>query len=161
MFEVTEGEITEVQAITFVGNERFSDGRLRGVIETTETGLLSAFVSTDIYDPDRLEFDKQLLRQYYLTQGYADFAVLSSVTELAPDQNGFYITFTVEEGEIYTFGELDATISAQGLEEEDFLALLPDLSGQTYDSREVEAIIDAMVLLVLADPALRQRSARL
>lgn len=144
VFEVTEGEVTEVQAITFVGNEQFSDGRLRGVIETTETGLLSAFVSTDIYDPDRLEFDKQLLRQYYLTQGYADFAVLSSVSELAPDQNGFYITFTVEEGEVYTFGELGAIVSAQGLKEEDFLALLPDLTGETYDSREVEAIIEAM-----------------
>lgn len=144
VFEVTEGEITEVQSITFVGNEEFSDSRLRSVIETSETGLLSAFVSTDIYDPDRLEFDKQLLRQYYLTQGYADFAVLSAVTELSPDENGFFITFTVEEGEVYTFGELDAVVTAKGLDEEKFLALLPDLTGQTYDSREVEEIIDAM-----------------
>ncbi|MGB0852594.1 MAG: outer membrane protein assembly factor BamA [Pikeienuella sp.] len=144
VFEVTEGEITEVQAITFVGNEEFSDSRLRDVIETSETGFLSAFVSTDIYDPDRLEFDKQLLRQYYLTQGYADFAVLSAVTELSPDQNGFYITFTVDEGEVYTFGEFDAIVSAKGLDEEKYLALLPDLAGETYDSREVEAIIDAI-----------------
>lgn len=142
VFEVVEGAVTEIYSIKFVGNEIFSDRRLRGVIDTTESGILGFILSSDIYDPDRLEFDKQLLRRYYLSEGYADFAVLSAVAELAPDRQGFFITFTVEEGEQYTFGELDVRVSASGMDEEIFLDLLPDLTGDTYNASLVEGIIE-------------------
>ncbi len=145
VFEINEGEITGVKAIDFVGNEKFSDRRLRRVIDTSESGLFSYFVSTDVYDPDRLELDKELLRQFYLERGYADFAVLSATAELAPDREGFFITFTVEEGEEYKFGVLDVAVATKGLDPEDFRALLPtDLEGTTYNATEVEEIADKM-----------------
>ncbi|MEM7523693.1 MAG: outer membrane protein assembly factor BamA [Pseudomonadota bacterium] len=145
VFEIVEGSVTEIYSIDFVGNEIFSDRRLRGVIDTSESGLLGFILSSDVYDPDRLEFDKQLLRRYYLSEGYADFAVLSAVAELSPDRQGFFITFTVEEGEQYTFGELDVRTNARGLEPDDFRDLIPELTGATYDASLVESIIDDMV----------------
>ncbi len=142
VFEIVEGNITEVYSINFVGNEIYSDRRLRNVIDTSESGIFSPFVNTDVYDPDRLEFDKQLLRRYYLNNGYPDFSVLSAVAELAPDREGFYITFSVEEGELYTFGELDITVNTEGMDVEDYRPILPNLAGDTYDASVVEDVID-------------------
>ncbi|MEO0958074.1 MAG: outer membrane protein assembly factor BamA [Pseudomonadota bacterium] len=145
VFEIEEGELTGVSSIDFVGNEAFSDRRLRTEIETSETGLLSGFISTDVYDPDRLELDKELLRQFYLSRGHADFTVLSATAELNPERDGFFITFTVEEGPIYSFGELDVLVNARGLDPAEFEALLPDdLAGDTYDAREVEDIANEL-----------------
>ena len=145
VFEITEGELTGVSAIDFVGNQVFSDRRLRGVIETSETGLLSFITSSDIYDPDRLELDKELLRNYYFERGYADFTVLSATAELAPDREGFFISFTVDEGEQYAFGELDVDVAARGLDPAEFEALIPDdLAGDVYDASEVEEIANDM-----------------
>ncbi|MEO1774302.1 MAG: outer membrane protein assembly factor BamA [Pseudomonadota bacterium] len=141
VFEITEGDLTGVSSIDFVGNEAFSDRRLRGVIETSESGILSLLISTDVYDPDRFELDRELLRQFYLENGYADFTVLSATAELAPDASGFFLTFTVEEGPVYTFGEFDITVNAEGLNPEVLLPGLPDdLTGETYDATEVEEI---------------------
>ncbi|MEL7462592.1 MAG: outer membrane protein assembly factor BamA [Pseudomonadota bacterium] len=145
VFEIVEGSVTEIREINFVGNEVFSDRTLRGEIDTTESGILGFLLSSDIYDPDRLEFDKQLLRRFYLSEGYADFAVLSAVAELAPDRQGFFITFTVEEGQRYDFGELDVRVSAPGLDEEEFRALIPPLEGEIYDASEVEDVIEDLV----------------
>lgn len=140
VFEISEGELTGVSAIDFVGNTVYSDRRLRGVIETSESGIFSFILSSDVYDPDRLELDKELLRQYYFERGYADFTVLSATAELSPDRDGFFIAFTVSEGEPYTFGTLDADVRAKGLNTEDFTALLPELAGETYDAALVEEI---------------------
>ena len=142
VFEIVEGNITEVYSINFVGNEVYSDRRLRNVIDTSESGIFSPFVNTDVYDPDRLEFDKQLLRRFYLNNGYPDFSVLSAVAELAPDREGFYITFSIEEGELYTFGELDITVNTEGMDVEDYRPILPNLAGETYDASVVEDVID-------------------
>ncbi|MGF1445924.1 MAG: outer membrane protein assembly factor BamA [Pikeienuella sp.] len=142
VFEISEGDLTEVLSIDFTGNEAFSDSRLRDEIETRESGIFSVLFSTDIYDPDRLELDQSLLRSFYLSRGYADFAVLSATAELSPDRSGFFITFTVEEGEQYSFGEFDVLVTAEGLEPDEFLAAIPaeDLTGETYDATEVEDI---------------------
>ncbi|MEM6677100.1 MAG: outer membrane protein assembly factor BamA, partial [Pseudomonadota bacterium] len=145
VFEISEGELTGVSSIDFVGNEAFSDRRLRGEIETSETGLLSFLISSDVYDPDRLELDRELLRQFYLSRGHADFAVLSATAELAPDRSGFFLTFTVEEGPVYNFGELDVIVNARGLDPEEFAAVLPDdLLGETYDASAVEEIANEL-----------------
>ncbi len=144
VFEISEGPLTEVKSIDFVGNEAFSDRRLRRVIETKQAGLLSFLISTDIYDPDRLELDKELLRQFYLERGFADFSVLSATAELAPDRSGFFITFTVEEGDLYTFGPMDVSVSARGLDPEEFQEVLPDLEGETYDATRVEEIANEL-----------------
>jgi outer membrane protein insertion porin family len=104
VFEISEGPITDVRRINFIGNERYSDRRLRSELVTSESRWWRFFGSNDNYDPDRMEYDRELLRQFYQNQGYANFRVLSSVAELTPDQRGFYITFTIDEGEIYNFG---------------------------------------------------------
>ncbi|MEM9147631.1 MAG: outer membrane protein assembly factor BamA [Pseudomonadota bacterium] len=142
IFEIEEGDLTGINSIDFTGNRVFSDSRLRDEIETSESGLLSVFFSTDVFDPDRIELDKSLLRQFYLSRGYADFTLLSATTELAPDRSGFFITFNLEEGEQYSFGEFDAVVTAEGLDAEEFLAAVPaeDLTGEVYNASEIEEI---------------------
>lgn len=145
VFEIEEGDLTGVSSIDFVGNEAFSDRRLRRVIETTESGIFDFLTSSDVYDPDRLQLDEELLRSFYLSRGYADFSVLSTTAELSPDRSGFFITFTVQEGPQYDFGEFDVVVDQRGLEPEEFLALIPDdLTGETYDAEEVEEIATEM-----------------
>jgi outer membrane protein insertion porin family len=147
VFEIDEGPVTGVSSINFIGNRAFSNRRLRSVIETSETGILSIFTSTDVYDPDRLELDAELLRRFYLSRGFADFTVLSAVAELSPDRRGFFITFTVEEGEIYTFGPQTVQSLAEGLDATEFEALIIPREGDTYDASAVERTIDRMVFL--------------
>lgn len=146
VFEIDEGELTGVNSITFTGNTEFSDRRLRDVIETSESGIWSFIFGSDVYDPDRIELDKSLLRQFYVNNGYADFTVLSATAELAPDRSGFFITFAVEEGARYRFGDLDLRIDAEGLKREDFLDVVPaeELAGEIYDASRVEEIANAL-----------------
>ena len=107
VFEITEGPLTAIRKISFIGNATFSDRTLRGVIQTVESAWYRFLTTEDRYDPDRLTFDRELLRRFYLAQGYADFRVASAVAELTPDQEAFIITFTVEEGRRYRFGKID------------------------------------------------------
>ncbi|MEM1343170.1 MAG: outer membrane protein assembly factor BamA [Pseudomonadota bacterium] len=151
VFEIDEGEVTGINSIDFIGNKAFSDSRLREEIETRESGLFSLLFSTDIYDPDRIELDKSLLRQFYLSRGYADFTLLSTVTELAPDRSGFFVTFNLDEGPEYTFGTFDVVVNAEGLDAETFLAELPDLEGETYDASEVDDIANTLTDLAGAE----------
>ena len=146
VFEIDEGPLTGIKAINFTGNSVFSDRRLRNEIETRESDFLSFLFSTDVYDPDRVELDGSLLRQFYLSRGYADFTLLSTTAELAPDGSGFFITFNVSEGEQYTFGEFDVVVTAEGLDPEDFLAVVleEDLTGEIYDASKVEDIANTL-----------------
>lgn len=145
VFEIIEGDLTEVSAIDFVGNQVFSDRRLRSVIETSEAGLFSAFFSTDVYDPDRLELDKELLREYYFERGYADFTVLSATAELTQERDGFFITFSVDEGEVYTFGDVSVSVTARGLDPAEFQSLIPDdLQGEDYNASLIEEIANEL-----------------
>src|SRR5712692_2622277 len=108
VFEITEGVKTGVKTIEFIGNRVYSSYRLKDVIKTSETGLLLAFLQTgDIYDPDRVEADRELLRRFYLKHGYIDVRVVSAVGEYDPNRRGFLITFTIEEGEQYRIGTVD------------------------------------------------------
>src|SRR5262245_23585635 len=116
VFEITEGGATKVQAINFIGNRVFSDSQLRDIITTTQSGLFDFIKGTNIYDPDRLALDRELLRQYYLKNGYADVRIVSAGAELARDGSGFYITFVVEEGELFTFGKVDIESTLPGVD---------------------------------------------
>jgi len=107
VFEINEGDVTAIKRISFVGNEHFSDGSLRGKIRTAETAWYRFLSSDDRFDPDRLNLDRELLRKFYLSEGYADFRVTSAVAELAPDRDGFFVTFTINEGERYKFGKVE------------------------------------------------------
>jgi outer membrane protein insertion porin family len=109
VFEIYEGDLAKVRAINIIGNKEFGDGRLRKEMYTRQAGGVLGFLkSNDTYDPDRLAADQQKLRAFYLTQGYADFRVVSALAELTPDRKDFVITYVVEEGPRYKFGTINA-----------------------------------------------------
>ena len=144
VFEINEGEFTGIRSINFVGNHQYSDGKLRGIIQTKESRWYRFLTSDDTYDPDRLTYDRQLLRRFYLTEGYADFRVISAVAELTPDRNGFIVTFTLDEGERYRFGKIDVNIKIKDLPPEAVLPLLTVHSGDWYDAEAVEKSISVL-----------------
>ncbi len=142
VFEIDEGPETKIRAINFVGNEAFSDGTLRGAIATSESAWWRVLSAADTYDPDRLSFDRELLRRFYLSEGYADFRVESVVAELTPDREAFIITFTVAEGERYRFGDIEITTTLKNLKPEDLRQHLETEEGDWYDASEVDATVE-------------------
>jgi outer membrane protein insertion porin family len=144
VFEINEGELTDVSRIVFIGNEGFSDSTLRGVIQTKEAAWYRFFTSDDTYDPDRLAFDQELLRRFYLARGYADFNVRSAIAELTPDGRNFVITFTVEEGERYRFGKIDLESKLPDLQPGQLRNLIETEPGKTYNADQIENSVVAM-----------------
>ncbi len=144
VFEIDEGPKSKVRRINIVGNTKFSDGDLRGEMATKEAKWYKFFTSNDTYDPDRSAYDQQKLRQYYLTQGYADFRVVSSVAELTPDRKDFIITYVVEEGERYKFGEVDLESQIRDIKEENFKRMLPMKQGDWYNAKEIEDTVTSL-----------------
>jgi outer membrane protein insertion porin family len=144
VFEISEGPLTGVRRINFIGNDRFSDRRLRSELVTQESRWWRFFGSNDNYDPDRLEYDRELLRQFYQNQGFANFRVLSAVAELTPDQRDFYITFSIDEGDIYNFGEVKVTSEISDLNEDMLTAMLPARTGELFRGQIIEDGVDAL-----------------
>ncbi len=144
VFEIDEGPLTGVRRISFVGNKRFDDGDLRDEIQTRESAWWRILTSDDTYDPDRLTFDRELLRKFYLGRGYADFRVISAVAELTRDRKDFYVTFTIEEGERYRFGNLSINSKLRDLNAASLLPALTTTSDEWYDADEVEDSIQAL-----------------
>ena len=144
VFEINEGPSTGVRSINFVGNRQFSDSTLRGTIETKESRWYRFLSTSDTYDPDRLTYDRELLRKFYLNEGYADFRVASAVAELTPDRDGFVVTFTVDEGERYRFGKVDVNITLKDLPREAVLPLLTVQPGDWYNAEGVEHSISVL-----------------
>ncbi|ABI65680.1 outer membrane protein assembly factor BamA [Maricaulis maris] len=144
IFEISEGPVTGVRRINIIGNESYSDRRLRRELVTRESRWWRFFSSNDNYDPDRLEYDRELLRQFYSNQGYANFRVLSAVAELTPDQRDFYITITIDEGEIYNFGEVTVSTEIPDLNPDFLQAILPVQEGDLFQGQLIEDSIDAL-----------------
>lgn len=144
VFEINEGDVTYVQRIAFIGNQRFTDSQLRSVIQTKEKAWYRFLSSDDTYDQDRLGGDRELLRKYYLQNGYADFRVTSAVSELTPDKDGFVLTFTVDEGERYKFNKLDAVAAIRNVDVDRLRELLQMKPGDWYDVEKVEETIKQM-----------------
>lgn len=138
VFEIDEGPKSKVRQINVLGNEAFSDGRLRDEMATKQARLTTFFSSNDTYDPDRLAFDQQKLRQFYLTQGYADFRVISAVAELTPDRRDFIITYVVEEGKRYKFGDVKVESDIRDFSGEALTRSLSMKEGDWYDAKKVE-----------------------
>ena len=149
IFEIDEGPPTKIRKISFIGNERFTDNRLRSIIQSRESGLmnyltLSFLTGAGIYDPDLLTFDRELLLRFYRSRGFADFRVVSAVAELSRNRRDFFVTFTIEEGQRYRFGSIG--ISSR-LEELDVSKLTPALKieqGEWYNSKLVEASVRSL-----------------
>jgi outer membrane protein insertion porin family len=144
VFEINEGEFTGIRSINFVGNHAFTEGKLRGIIATKESRWYRFLTTNDSYDPDRLAYDRELLRRFYLTEGYADFRVVSAVAELTPSRNGFIITFTVDEGQRYRFGKIAVHITLKGLPAAAVMPLLTVHSGDWYNAEQVEKSISIL-----------------
>jgi outer membrane protein insertion porin family len=143
VFEITEGPTTGVGGISFIGNNEFSDSTLRGVVQTRESAWYRFLTTDDTYDPDRVSFDEELLRRFYNARGFADFQVVSTVAELTPDGREFFITFTLEEGPQYRFGNISVETTLRDLETEQLISLAETAQGDVYDADLVEATIQA------------------
>lgn len=145
IFEITEGPKSKVRQINIIGNEAFSDGNLRGEMVTKESGgLFTIFSSNTSYDPDRLQYDQQLLRQFYLTQGYADFRVVSAVAELTPDKRDFIITYVLEEGERYRFGNVEVISQLRDFDSDRLTQSIAVDEGDWYNAELVDTTIEQL-----------------
>ncbi|MCW2249172.1 outer membrane protein insertion porin family [Azospirillum fermentarium] len=148
VFEINEGPRTGVRSITFIGNEHFSDGTLRSEISTKESTWWRFLSSDDSYDPDRITYDRELLRRYYLREGYADFRVVSAVAELTPEREDFLITVTIEEGERYKFGKIDIKSNLKALDPEVLKGVINASEGDWYNAQSVEDTITKLTAAV-------------
>ncbi|WP_137392430.1 outer membrane protein assembly factor BamA [Rhodoligotrophos defluvii] len=146
VFEITEGATTRIQRITFIGNEAFDSGQLRDVITTEESRWWKFLSTSDNYDPDRLAYDRELLRRFYLNHGYADFQVLSATAELAPDGENFYITFTVYEGPQYNFGPVAVDPGSTNLSPEELMERVRTRSGDVYSAELVDSTVERLTV---------------
>jgi len=144
VFVVTEGPVTGVRAINFIGNNEFSDRRLRSEVVTKQSRWWRFFSSNDNYDPGRLEYDRELLRQFYQNRGYYDFRVISAVADLTPDREDFYITYTIEEGEQYTFGDIQVETALDKLSSEGLRRAIAIQDGDLFRGDQIEDTIDTL-----------------
>ena len=142
VFEIDEGPLTKVEGIRFIGNKAMSESDLRSVVRTKEAAWYRFFSDDDTYDPDRLTFDKELLRRFYLKEVYADFKINSAVAELTPDKKAFFITVAVDEGERYKYGVIDLAVGLRGLDQKQLRAKLQIKKGDWYNRTEVDTAID-------------------
>jgi outer membrane protein insertion porin family len=142
VFEIKEGEKTGVKKIQFVGNRAYGDFRLKDVIKTTESNLLSFLKNSDIYDPDRLEADRDLLRRFYLKHGFADVRIVAAIGEYDQAAKGFIVTFTIEEGDQYRFGSVELLSNVKAIDIEQVRSKLKTKSGAVYNAEAVEKTVE-------------------
>ncbi|KXF77366.1 outer membrane protein assembly factor BamA [Paramesorhizobium deserti] len=141
VFEINEGGRTKISAINFVGNQAFGDRRLRDVISTKRTNPLSWLTRGDIYDEDKLRADEEALRRFYYNRGYADFQVVSSNAVLDEATNEYTVTITVEEGQKYTFGDIQVESTVPGIDTESVRGEIKTQSGSVYSAKNIESSV--------------------
>lgn len=148
VFEINEGESTLIRRVLFVGNRAFSDSTLRDVIASRESAWWRFLSTADQYDPERLGFDRELLRRFYLRNGYADVEIKSAVAELSADRTTFFLTFTIEEGERYRIGKVDVDSRVRNLDAATLTGAVTFAAGDWYGADEIEATVNALELAV-------------
>jgi len=149
-FVINEGDRTKIADINFNGNQAYGDGRLKSVIITKESGPLSFLTRKDVYSEDKLRADEEALRQFYYNHGYPDFRVISSEAVLDASGNKYNITFTVEEGQRYEYGNISVESTVQGISSEDLQGLVQTRAGNVYDAREIQKTMEAISKRVAA-----------
>ncbi|WP_298293292.1 outer membrane protein assembly factor BamA [uncultured Litoreibacter sp.] len=149
VFEVAEGRVVEVERISFVGNRNYSDRRLRRVVESKQAGLFRTVIASDTFIADRIAFDRQLLRDFYLSRGYVDFQVLSASPELTRERDAFFVTFKVQEGQQFKFGEITTTSDLAEIDIDEFQAVSKIKPGKTYSPARIENTITRMERLAI------------
>jgi outer membrane protein insertion porin family len=144
IFEISEGPKSRISRVSFIGNKVYSDKELRSEMITKESRWWKILTSNDTYDPDRLAYDRELLRQFYLQRGHADFRVVSSVAELTQDQKDFFITMVMEEGDIYKFGKVDVISDIAELRPSFMKNFVAMTEGGIYNAKLIESTIESM-----------------
>ncbi|GLK69518.1 outer membrane protein assembly factor BamA [Hansschlegelia plantiphila] len=150
VFEINEGDKTKIQAITFEGNEAFGDGTLRDQMTTTESNWLSWIKTSDVYDPDRVNADLELLRKFYLNHGYADFRVISANADLDKTTNAFTLKIAVEEGQQYRFGAINVESNVPEIDGATLKSKIVSSAGSIYSAQDVDKSVEAMSLELAA-----------
>ncbi len=146
VFQINEGKETLIKSIRFVGNKAFSDGKLKEVITSEEDTWWKFFSTRDRYDPDRLAYDRELLRRFYLKHGFADVEIVSAEAELAPDGESFIVTFTINEGPQYKVGQVQIDTTETDLDPKKLQGVVETRSGEIYDASQVDKSIEKMTL---------------
>jgi outer membrane protein insertion porin family len=146
VFEIREGEKTGIKDIQFVGNKAYSSGRLKDVVKTSESNILSFLQTTDIYDPDRVEADRDLLRRFYLKHGFADVRIVSAIGEYDPAKKGFVVTYTIEEGAQYRVGTVEVISNVHAIDPAGLRSQLKLGEGNVYNADLVEKTVEAMTI---------------
>jgi len=146
VFEIKEGGKVGIKEINFVGNKSISSYRLKDVIKTSESGLLSFLSTTDVYDADRIEADRDLLRRFYLKRGFIDVRIVAAIGEYDPSRKGFVVTFTIEEGQQYNVGTVEVQSNVRGLEPGAVRSMVQLSQGDTFNSEAVEKSIEDMTI---------------
>ncbi len=149
VFEIFEGGKIEVQRIGFVGNKAFSDRRLRRVIESKQAGLLRALIERDTFVEDRIEFDKQALTDFYQSRGYVDFRVTGTNAELARERDAYFVTFNIQEGQQFNFGEITTTSDLPDVDPDAYQTILKIKPGVVYSPTLIENAIARMERLAI------------
>ncbi|RJL04822.1 outer membrane protein assembly factor BamA [Paracoccus siganidrum] len=144
VFEIREGNVTEIERISFTGNRAYSDRRLRQVLETKQAGLLRTFIRRDTFAPERIPLDEQLLTDFYRSRGYADFRVQGVAPELARERDAFYITFNIQEGPRYRFAQINTISEIPGVDASAFAAQNRVSRGEVYNPAVIENTIRRM-----------------
>ena len=144
VFEIREGNVVEIERLSFVGNRAFSDSRLRRVLDTKQAGLLRTFVQRDTFAEERIELDRALLRDFYLARGYIDFRILSVTPQIAREGDAFFLTFTISEGQQFRVGNVTVSSEIPGVDAEEFRAFARVRSGVIFSPSVVEATIARM-----------------
>ncbi|NND22354.1 MAG: outer membrane protein assembly factor BamA [Silicimonas sp.] len=149
VFEISEGRVVENERVSFVGNRAFSDRRLRRVIDTKQAGFLRSIVSRDTFVPERINFDRQLLTDFYRSRGYVDFQVLDVSTELSRERDATFVTFNVREGQRFRVGDVTVTSEFAGLNVADYRNAIRLNSGETWNPARIEEQITRLERLAL------------
>lgn len=147
IFEIAEGKVVEVERLSFIGNQAFSDEKLRKQLETRQAGALRALIKKDTFFDSRLELDKTLLRDFYLDNGYVDFEIESATVELSRERDAFFINFKINEGQQYTFGELLASTELEDVDTEEFLGTIKIEAGDIFSPNSLVSARERMEFL--------------
>ncbi|MBI3434968.1 MAG: outer membrane protein assembly factor BamA, partial [Proteobacteria bacterium] len=146
IFEINEGDKTTVRKIVFVGNRSYSDQRLRNEVKSRQANILSFLQSNNVYDPDRVEGDRGLLRRFYLKNGFADVRIVSAVGEFVPDISGFIITFTIDEGPRYRFGKVEIQSRIAGVDAAVLRNRVFAYAGGIYNAEAIEKTVEDLTI---------------
>lgn len=145
VFQIVEGRVSEVQKISVSGNRAFSERRLRGVLQSKQIGVFRAVVSRDTFLAERLEADKQVLRDFYLRNGYVDFEILSATADLTQARDGFLVNIKVREGQQYRFGDITVVSAESDINPDAFLDVLKAIkTGRVYRPAKVETVAEEL-----------------